>query len=110
MRSGRRNSNGAACDPGPALSGVHGATVHFGEALDHGEPDAEPALRAVERPVALNEQLEDVREQEPSGCRRRCRDTRITPSPPSFTRCTSMWIPPSGSVYFAELVSTLTTH
>ena len=46
--------------PLPFALGGYRAAVHFGERLDHGEPDAEAAFRSGQRAVSLSEELEDV--------------------------------------------------
>ena len=48
--------------PGPALRDLDAPAVQLDETLRDGEPDAEPALRAIERLVALHEQIEHVRQ------------------------------------------------
>jgi hypothetical protein len=72
---------------------LDGAAVHLDEGTHERQPDAEPALRALERSVHLREHLEDVRQR-----RRRDADSTIAhahdrafavtlgaePDPPAF--------------------------
>ena len=47
------------------------SAVHQNDLLDQGQPDSEPSLRAVEGPVDLREEFEDMREGYPAECRPR---------------------------------------
>ena len=70
---------------------------------DHREADAEPALRAVGRAVALHEQVEDARQQLRRRCRCRCRVTSSTTfGPPACTAPRRSRRP--SCVYFAAFV------
>ena len=69
--------------PGPALLTSMPPAVQLDETLRDGEPDAQPALRTIERLVALYEQIEHVREHlridaHPFHCG--CRSARYPPT------------------------------
>ena len=53
----------AAALPRAGAGGLDGAVLQLDQPPDQREPDAQPALRPVEAALALDEQIEDVREQ-----------------------------------------------
>ena len=59
LAAGREITNSLPL-PVPSLDAVTRPTVHLGEFLHDGEPDAQPAFRAGDRTLALREQLEHV--------------------------------------------------
>ena len=48
---------------GARTRGRYAALVHLNEALDHGEPDSQAALSAIEGAIALHEQVKHAGEQ-----------------------------------------------
>ena len=83
--------------------------VQFDEAPHQRQADAEPALAAIERPLALLEQLEDVRQQLGVDADAVVARPPITAWPSGDTASDSSIAPPS-SVYLAALLSRFATH
>ena len=52
--------------------GLDAAAVHLDQPLDDGQADAQAALRLLQRPVHLREQVEHSGQHVRPGCRRRC--------------------------------------
>ena len=73
--------------------------------LHQGQADAQAALRPVERPVRLGEQLEDVRQHLGGDADARVADPQRPPRPPLRPAVSS--IRPPASVYLAALFSRL---
>ena len=72
LRRGKPHDELAAL-AGPVALRHHGPAVQLDEALDEGQADAQTALRAGERAVALGEQVEDLGELLGGDARPRCR-------------------------------------
>ena len=66
------------------------AAVQLDEAAHDREPEAEAAVRAIERLPLLREQVEDVRQHRRARCRCRCRARADRRSSPSRRRATAM--------------------
>ena len=63
VAAGRAAGRRTRCPcPGPSLWAVDAPAVHLHQALDQAQADAQPALGAVEAPLGLHEQVEDVRQ------------------------------------------------
>ena len=94
--------------PMPSLCASTRALVQLDQALHQRQADAQAALAAVERALALHEQLEDVRQQLRRRCRCRCRARRSCASPSLGAQRRARCCPPRG-VYLAALLSRLAT-
>ena len=59
----RQHDRELAAAPGPGAADLDAPAVQLDQTLRNGEPDAESALRTIERLVALHEEIEHVRQR-----------------------------------------------